>query len=428
MLPFRSSRPTRRTPSGIDRLFSGALLAHTNAGSTYSSIPLEPATPTTIGRGSNDQLESSSDQEFEYTNKMKRACGLPIHIADFILDLSHNDLFENESTSQTATTALVPASANPAAVTSTSGEDDDDDKDESTKYTVPWPTSLRPRAVPEPIGLVLSSSRELVLYEPNQVSLLMSMPAEIRELIYLSLLAPSAHTKTTIPATDPVPAAANVFLLTPSTQASDLQEQALTFLGTCSLLLTSKHIRAEFLPLFAARYTYTFSAADDLIAIMLPKPLGASDLSLSWTHLAHVELTTDIVAFGGARSIRAYMQLASLTLYCLPSLQTLILTMLPAAYSPVRFLVASGDDGASALNTYQCSVLHRYGAGTGFAARGFAADLLGVRGMGWGEEFLKLGELLQGWMRRERIADLELFGGMYVSKTGGAALSVKLVK
>lgn len=352
---------------------------------------------------------------------MKRACGLPDQITDFIINISAADL-RTRATDQTnaATSAdhnqLVPSTTRPSPATQ---------EDHEQNHLVFWPSSLRPRAVvdQEPEPIVLSSSLSLVLW--TKKTELATLPFEIRTIIYEKLLEPSASTETTIPPND---ATATVRLIVPNHQASVLEEQAQTLRGAKSLLQTSKQLRSEFLPLFAARYNYTLTSTAQLLSLGLHnRPLGAT-LSLAWTHLKHVELSTDATVLQ-PREIRAFLQLSCLTIYLLPALETLTITQLPAAFSPVRFYTSetnAATTSALSMDTYRCRRLARYGAGaTNVSADHFAMDVFNIPG--WRVGFFRLGEILQDWMRREGEEDFALFGHVYVaSGSAGVALALTL--
>lgn len=400
MLPFRTSEGAtrRRVPQSLDRVFAGTPIGVSATG-TYGTLfsPLPPAVNTQLARAAARTPTSAAE--------MKQACGLPEQIADFIINISAADLNTSDQTSAANAAAdnhhLVPSTAAPAPATGDSKQDE----------LVFWPSTLRPRAVidqsPEPFAL----SPSLSLVPWTRKTELMSLPTELREIIYEMLLEPSASTKTTVPANDTT---ATVRLVVPNEDAAILEEQARALRGAKSLLKTNKQLRSEFLPFFAARYSYKFTRTAQLLCVGLPhRPLGA--LSLHWTQLQHVELSID-ASVRRAADTRAFLQLGCLAIYLLPALKTLTITQLPAAFSPVRFY--AGQEGAAlAMDTYRCRRLARYGDGTAISAKDFALDVYGVPG--WRAGFYRFGEILQGWMRSEGEEEFALFGHVYRVGSGG---------
>jgi hypothetical protein len=425
MFPSRARGQQRR-----NNTFSGAPLQLSSSG-TYGRALLSPATPSTIAGFVNLGLGSQTVQWTGRNNlsmdEMKRACGLPEPIADFILNISAIDLTEAAAEDSNNEQALQPTTnPSPPKLGKT--------------HLLAFPSLLRPRAIvdqePEPITPSASTTLA-VWYEKTELP---SLPPEIRQLIFSFLLAPSASTTTTVPADSTNPRAPQ--LAVPVTTAADLSSQAARLRGAKSLLLVSKQFRREFLPPFAARYAYKVTTPAQLLWLGLPsRPLSLSGLSLHWQHLQHVELATSAHDAGSVRAVKAFLQLCSLAIYLLPKLRSLAVVQLPAAFSPVRFYVKGTDDEgrAASLDVFRCDRLVQYGerswddgAQAAVAADDFAADVLGMGlssgGVGWGVGLFRIGAMLQEWMAGEGVEEFDLFGGVYRAGGGkSVALVVTLV-
>jgi hypothetical protein len=208
MLPrFSSPGGGRRNPN-LARLFVDAPSTF-SSNSTYGRALASPANPNPVPVDMIGETTNEGRSMVQWTGKnnlsfdeLKRACGLPEAVAEFILNVSVDDLRDPDNGDDEADTnnqALVPSTntANTLTVSPPNGQ-----QSHATEYHLFWPSLLRPRAIipwgPEPSPPLPSPSRELILWRTKPA--LTTLPSEIRLHIYSFLL-----TRRNPPRTQPTP-------------------------------------------------------------------------------------------------------------------------------------------------------------------------------------------------------------------------------